>query len=135
MPLFYEPSLRLPIDDRPQTPYFFRFGDLQTAFEAQREAGGAEAAALNDTPSPRVVSLSRLIQGFESGAVSPDSLLVAAAEASAVVARMNGMDAGGGAAAGGAGAPAGPGGAPPRPSAPRGEEFFLSVPFANGRRM
>ena len=81
VPLFYEPSLLLPVDDRPQTPFFFRFGDLQTTFDAQQAAGGPDAAKLNDPPKPRVITLAALAKALETGGAPADSVLVAASEA------------------------------------------------------
>lgn len=127
VPLFYEPSLRLDVDDQLQTPYFFRFGDLRTAFEAQKAAGGAGASALNDPPMPRAVTLAGLVKGLETGAVPAETLLVAASEAAAVVAGMSG-------GAGPAGVPAG-GASEKTTGASPGDAFFLTVPFANGRRV
>lgn len=122
IPLFYEPSFFLPVDGTQQQPYFFRLGDLRTAFEAQKSAGG-DAGKLNDPPTPRVVTLAAVVKGLEQGQVPPNLLLVAASEASAVVARMSG----------GAG-----GEQPPRtraaedPARKALDGFFLSVPFAKG---
>ena len=134
VPLFYEPSLRLPVEDGVlQTPFFFRFGDLQTAFETQKEAGGA--SALNDPPQPRVATLAELVRGLERGDVGQNVVFVAASEAAAVVARMNGADQG---ANGQAASGAADRGAAGRGAADRGvrerDPFFLSVPFANGRK-
>jgi len=122
LPLFFEPSLRLAVDDRRQTPYFFRLGDLRAAFEAQIAAG---ESGLNDPPMPRVVTLDGLVKSLETGEARADTLLVAASEAAAVVARMNG---------GAGGLPASSGAAEMPPSSPPPDDFFLSVPFAKGRR-
>ena len=124
VPLFYEPSLRLPVDGRPQAPYFFRFNDLVTAFEAQQAAG---ESGLNDPPLPRVIVLTDLVKGLEKGELPNDTLLVAASEAAAVVARMNGGS-GDDAPAGGARE------ALPMPADPS-DAYFLTVPFANGRQV
>ena len=127
VPLFFEPSLSLAVDGTPQRPYFFRFGDLRTAFEAQKEAGDT---SLNDPPSPRVAALTDVVRGLEVGAVPSNTVLVAASEAAAVVARMNG---------GAEVSPASPSGDAPAEPARKGstqpDPFFLTVPFANGRRV
>jgi len=114
VPLFFEPSLLLPVDGRSQRPYFFRLSDLQRAFEAAQAAGATE---LNNPPTPRVSTLAALVTAWENGEASADTLLVAASEAAAVVARMNGDD----------------DGLPAPPPAAASDEFYLSVPFANGR--
>ena len=133
VPLFYEPSLKLPVDGRPQSPYFFRFNDLVTSYESASEAQQAAGeSGLNDPPLPRVILLTDLVKGLENGEVPSDTLLVAASEAAAVVARMNGGS--------GEEAPAAP---PANPIPGRREDlqmpadpseaYFLKIPFANGR--
>ena len=83
-------------------------------------------------PLPRVILLTDLVKGLENGEVPSDTLLVAASEAAAVVARMNGGS--------GEEAPAAP---PANPIPGRREDlqmpadpseaYFLKIPFANGR--
>ena len=127
VPLFYEPTLKLTVDGAEQTPYFFRLGDLGTAYDQQLEAG---QAGLNSPPTPRMLPLASVVRKLQTGELGEGTLLVAASDAAAVIQRMQGgSDAfasgegadGGGAAAGGA--------APPQVEDP----FFLSVPWANGK--
>ena len=123
VPLFYEPSLTLPVDGVLQEPYFFRFGDLQRAYEAREASLEPGAAPLNNPPKPRVAALSTIVSGLESGEISGNSLFVAASDAAGVVARMSN----------GEGLPGGIGGGGGGGGAVR-DDFFLSVPFGNGRK-
>ena len=118
VPLFYEPSLTLSVDGKGQAPYFFRFGDLQAAYNAQKAADGPQST-LNSPPKPRVATLAAVIAGLERGDLPADTLLVAASEAAAVVARMN--------SGGGMGLPA-------PTQAPERDPFFLqTMPFGAGK--
>lgn len=131
IPLFYEPSLQIDVDGRAQQPYFFRFSDLAAAFEAQQDTG---ATGLNDPPQPAVASLANVIRGLETGQTSADTLLVAASEAAGVVQRMTGGNGVG--MPGGNEATAGNGISKPAPRQDDGgAPFYLSVPFAGGRRV
>lgn len=137
IPLFYEPSFKLAIDGREQQPYFFRLNDLATAYEAQAQAG---AQGMNDPPKPAVASLTSIVNGWQTGTLPADALLVAASEASAVVQRMtNGEGLGAAPGAGGGGAPARVGADPSSGAAPGapaalqgGAPFYLNVPFGGG---
>ena len=122
VPLFYEPSLTLPVDGVLQEPYFLRFGDLQRAYEARGFARAGRGAA-QQPAVPRVAALSTIVSGLESGEISGNSLFVAASDAAGVVARMSN----------GEGLPGGIGGGGGGGGAVR-DEFFLSVPFGNGRK-
>lgn len=85
-PLFYDTSLALEVDGVRQRPYFFRLGDLRRTFEA----GGPDRE-----PELRVTSLDALVQKLLQGKreEAEDVLLVAAADAAAVVERMGVADA------------------------------------------
>ena len=129
VPLFYEPSLRLSVDGRPQRPYFFRLDDLKGAFESVKASG---ASGLNNPPAPKSLTLAALARALEDGDASEDTLLVAAREAATVVERMQSGDPGGAASTVDV-SPAGAGPSQGRGGAVDDGAFFFDVPFANGR--
>lgn len=138
VPLFYEPTLRLNVDMRAQTPYFFRLGDLGAAYDQEKAAASPMNQQLADVPTPKVISLAALLKKLEDGTADADTVLVAASEAAAVVARMSGVDRSGGVEEGGETDALGRplvGGASGGAAAPKRDEleFWLKVPFASGK--
>jgi len=124
VPIFYEPTLKLELEGKQQSPYFFRLGDLAAAYDQQKAAG---QPGLADPPAPRMLPLVTVANMLQTGELGDETLLVAASDAAAVVQRMQGgaeaFASGAGADGGGAAQPA------PEPEDP----FFLKVPWANGK--
>jgi len=77
IPLFFSPSLTLPVDGLEQRPYFFRLEDLKTSI-------GQDAAPV----TVEVTDLTTMVEQMAATSLSPPPLLVAAAEAAALVERM-----------------------------------------------
>jgi hypothetical protein len=124
IPLFYEPTLKLTVDGKQQTPYFFRLGDLGTAYDQQLEAG---QPGLSSPPAPRMLPLASAVRMLQSGELGEGTVLVAASDAAAVIQRMQG---GSDAFASGEGADGGGAAAAPPPVE---DPFYLNVPWANGK--
>lgn len=105
IPLFFAPSLTLPVDGLEQRPYFFRLEDLKTS------------VGQGTTASVTVTDLRDLVEQMTSTVPTPPPLLVAAAEAAALVERMG---SGTSSAVGARSDPL--------------ERLSLTAPFAAGRR-
>ena len=116
-------ALKLDVEGKPQSPFFFRLGDLGAAYDQQKEAN---QPGLADTPAPRMLPLTSVANMLETGQLGEDTLLVAASDAAAVVQRMQG---GSDSFASGEGANSG---SAPEPGMPE-DPFFLKVPWANGK--
>jgi len=93
VPLFYEPTLRIALaktdkGDTPKSrPYFFRLGDLDKVYDAQKEAG---QEGLAEKPTLGVTTLDAVLTGLELGEVEMQSLIVAASDATSVVQNSGG---------------------------------------------
>jgi len=121
VPLFYEPTMRLEVDGKTQSPFFFRLGDLGQSYDAQKAAG---QIGLADPPEPRMLPLASVVQKLGTGELGQGTLLIAASDAAVVVQRIQG---GVDAFASGEGAREDPA------TAEREDPFYLTVPFANGQ--